>query len=130
MSTYAVGESVSGRLYSDTVDIAGLTATGQALGAADRYTAGFAQSVFPADGVLGMGYQSISKYNLPPVFANLVTQGETTAPVFAFKLASTGSELDVGGVNNALFTGSFTFSAVAPQVRILYFSTPAHFQSC
>ena len=116
MSTYGPRQSVSGRLYSDTVDIAGLTATGQALGAADRYTAGFAKSVFPPDGVLGMGYQSISTYNLPPVFANLVTQGETTDSVFAFKLAQTGSELTLGGVNNALYTGSFSGSPVNPEV--------------
>ena len=113
---YGDGSSVTGTQYTDTVAIAGLAATGQALGAANTYSAGFAQPHFPPDGLLGMGYQTISVYNKPPVFASLVSQSKVTDPVFAFKLAKTGSELYLGGVNSDLYTGSFTFSAVSPQV--------------
>ena len=116
---YGVASSVSGRQYTDTVAIAGLSATGQGLGAASRYGSGFALGDFPPDGLLGMGYQSISGLKRPPVFASLVAQSKVTDPVFAFKLAQTGSELYLGGVNNAMYTGSFTFSPVSPQVRLL-----------
>lgn len=63
-----------------------------------------------------MGYQGISVYNSPPVFASFVAQGQTTQPVFAFKLAQKGSELYLGGVNSKLYTGSFTYVPVSVQV--------------
>jgi cathepsin D len=57
---------------------------------------------------MGMGFQSISEYNAPPVFQTLVETGMTTDPVFAFKLSDSGAELTIGGTNNALYTGAFT----------------------
>jgi hypothetical protein len=57
---------------------------------------------------MGMGFQSISEYNAPPVFQTLVKTGKTTEPVFAFKLSDSGAELTIGGTNNALYTGGFT----------------------
>ena len=92
-------------------------ATGQALGAASTYSTGFALRNFPPDGLLGMGYQSISQYNSPPFFQSLVAQSRTTSPVFAFKFAATGSsELYLGGVNTNLYTGSFSYASVTTQV--------------
>ncbi|KAI0254507.1 aspartic peptidase domain-containing protein [Lactifluus subvellereus] len=58
----------TGEQYTDAVVLAGYTATRQRLGAATTYSAGFQTSRFPADGVPGIGYQSISEYNSPPVF--------------------------------------------------------------
>ncbi|KAI0081508.1 acid protease [Panus rudis PR-1116 ss-1] len=112
---YGDGSQVSGEQYTDTVSIAGLTATKQTIGAASTYSSGFAPDNFPPDGLLGMGYQSISEYNAPPFFQTLVAQGKTTQPVFAFKLAETGSELFLGGVNPKLFSGSFTYAPVTVQ---------------
>jgi cathepsin D len=66
---------------------------------------------------MGMGFQSISQFNAKPVFQTLVANGQTTSSVFAFKLASSGSELFLGGTNPALFTGSFTFVPVTQQVN-------------
>ncbi|TCD64939.1 hypothetical protein EIP91_003397 [Steccherinum ochraceum] len=109
---YGDGSSVQGEQYSDTVVGGGLTATGQALGAANTYSAGLAKSKFPPDGLVGMGYQAISQYNSPPFFQTLVVQGKTTSPVFAFKLATSGSELFLGGVDTKLYTGDFTYAPV------------------
>ncbi|KAH8100357.1 aspartic peptidase domain-containing protein, partial [Cristinia sonorae] len=109
---YQDGSTVSGKQYSDTVSAGGLTATGQALGAASTYSDSLATQRFTPDGLLGMGYQVISQYNSPPFFQTLVAQKKTTKPMFAFKLATTGSELYLGGVNPDLYTGSFTYVPV------------------
>ncbi|KIJ64704.1 hypothetical protein HYDPIDRAFT_89851 [Hydnomerulius pinastri MD-312] len=109
---YGDGSSVDGEQYSDTVSIAGLKATKQTLGAATQYSTGFASNRFPPDGLMGMGFQSISEYHADPVFQSLVAQGQTKAPVFAFKLAYTGAELFVGGVNPKMYKGDFTYAKV------------------
>jgi len=112
---YGDGSTVSGEEFTDTVSIAGLTATNQTLGAASQYSSGFESANFPADGLMGMGFQSISVYNAPPVFQSLVAAGQTDSPVFAMKLAATGSELTLGGLNAALYTGDVTFVPVTQQ---------------
>jgi cathepsin D len=61
---------------------------------------------------MGMGFQSISEYYAPPVFQTLVSQGKTTSSVFAFKLASSSSELTIGGLNSTLYSGAPTYTRV------------------
>lgn len=126
--------AVQGKQYNDTVSIAGLTvsfvsdspeapcseelvqATKQRLGAASAYSSSFAFSNFPADGLMGMGYQSISLYKAPPVFQSLLAQKQVATPVFSFKLSASGSELFLGGADASLYTGSFTYASVTTQV--------------
>ena len=62
-----------------------------------------------------MGFQSISDYNAPPVFQTLVSEGKTTSSVFAFKLAGSGSELTLGGLNSALYSGTPTYTPVTQE---------------
>ncbi|EIW85947.1 Asp-domain-containing protein [Coniophora puteana RWD-64-598 SS2] len=112
---YGDGSTVSGTQYTDTVSIAGLTATGQRLGAAKTYSSGFESSEFPADGLLGMAFQSISDYNASPVFQSLVSQGETSSSVFGFKLTSSDAGLTVGGVDSSAYTGSFHYTPVTQE---------------
>jgi cathepsin D len=66
-------------------------------------------------GLMGMGFQSISEYNAPPVIQTLVETGMTTEPVFAFKLSDSGAELTIRGTNNALYTGGFTVVPVTQE---------------
>jgi cathepsin D len=112
---YGDGSTVSGKQFTDVVEIAGLTATGQTLGAATKYSTGFGSSQFPADGLMGMGFQSISEYNAPPVFQSLVAAGQTSDPVFAMKLTANGSELTLGGLAQELFTGEVTYTPVTQE---------------
>jgi hypothetical protein len=80
--------------------------TGVVLGASNQYSVDFEAANFPPDGLVGLAFESLSVFGDPPLFTTLVNQG-TVAPVFGVKLAETGSELFLGGVNKALFTGSF-----------------------
>lgn len=87
----------------------------QALGAATAYSTNFGTSSYPPDGLVGMGYQSISRFNSPPLFQSLVAQNKTLPPIFSFKLTASNSELLLGGVNQALYKGSFTYAPVTTQ---------------
>ena len=119
---YGDGSSVDGFVYNDTVSIAGLRAKQQAVGVADIYSGSFGSGNFPADGLLGMGFESISVYNQSPVFQSFVAQGQATDPVFAFKLADSGSELYLGGVNKALYSGPFAYVSVVKKVELFFHS--------
>ncbi|KAA1475522.1 acid protease [Dentipellis sp. KUC8613] len=110
--TYGDGSSVSGTQYQDTVSIAGLTATKQTLGASTSYSTGFASDQFPADGLMGMAFESLSDYKANPPFQSFIAQGQVTDSVFGFKFAESGSELYLGGTNSDLYTGSFTWVPV------------------
>jgi cathepsin D len=83
-------------------------ASNQAVGAATQYSTGFEINEFPPDGLMGMAFPQISVFGANPVFQTLVAQGVPTASQFSFKLATSGSELFLGGADSSQFTGSFT----------------------
>jgi len=60
---------------------------------------------FSADGVLGMGFQS-SNWLGPSIVNNLFNQDIITNAVFAFKLVQDESELNIGGLNTDLYSGT------------------------
>ncbi|KAF8267788.1 acid protease [Lactarius quietus] len=101
--------------YADTVTVAGLTAYNQTLGAVLTYTYGFNVSNYPLDGLIGLGYQSISQYNATPFFQTLVAQDQVAEPVFSFYLAENGSEVYLGGTNSKHYKGEFTNVPVTDQ---------------
>ncbi|KAI6138205.1 aspartic peptidase domain-containing protein [Pisolithus thermaeus] len=113
--SYGDGSSIPGEQYTDTVTIAGYTATNQTLGAATQYSSSLQSSNFPADGLMGMAFESLSIYGANPVIQTLVNNNVISDPVFAFKLASSGSELRIGGINSALYSGSLTYTPVTQQ---------------
>jgi len=112
---YGGGAVVSGDQYTDVVTVAGLTATTQTLGAATQYNAGFESSQFPPDGLMGMGFKSISVYDANPTFQTLIAEDQVTSPVFGFKFATSGSELYLGGVNPAYTEDCFTWVPISPE---------------
>ncbi|KAI0032960.1 acid protease [Vararia minispora EC-137] len=110
--SYGDGSTVSGEQYTDTVAIAGLTATGQALGVAATYSTGFQSSQFPADGLMGMAFKSISDYNANPFFQTLIANNAVSESAFSFKLSQSGAQLYLGGADTSQYTGDFTFVPV------------------
>ena len=99
------------------------------VGVASEYSPDFSISVFAPDGLVGLGFQSVSKYNATPFFVNLITQGIVSNPVYGVRMANEGSELFLGGTNRELYEGDFTYVPVTKEVRhtLLPLSSEHHF---
>ncbi|GFO43114.1 lysosomal aspartic protease [Plakobranchus ocellatus] len=111
--TYRKGK-VLGFQSKDTVTVAGLPVKNQIFGEAVLESEVFLKII--ADGILGMGFSSISQMGQPTVFDNMLSQGLVRAPVFSFYLSSlkktpdgAGSVLILGGTNPDLYTGNLTY---------------------
>ncbi|KAG6902288.1 hypothetical protein C0995_001898 [Termitomyces sp. Mi166 len=113
--SYGDGSTVQGDIFTDTVKIANMTATTQAVGSATSYSTGFSKAQFSPDGLMGMAFPQISEFNANPVFQTLVAQKKTTAPQFSFKLSESGSELYLGGTDSELYTGTLSQAPVVQQ---------------
>ncbi|KAK7048160.1 acid protease [Favolaschia claudopus] len=98
--------NATGFVFTDSVTVAGVTARSQAVGASNHYSVEFEADEFPPDGLVGMAFPALSVFGDDPLFTTLVNQG-TVAPAFGVRLADTGSELFLGGVDSAKFTGAF-----------------------
>jgi len=100
-----------GILSKDTVTIGSVDVKGQTFAEISTVTFGplniaFAMGKF--DGILGLGWKSISVDGIPTPFENMVTQKSVDEPVFAFYLqedSSTQGELLFGGIDKSHFTG-------------------------
>jgi hypothetical protein len=128
--TYGDGSSTTGPVYTDVVTLGGLTAVGQTLGAATGLSSDWQDD--PMDGLMGMGYKSISQMKANPFFQTvssslpraratsvasrltpmfllqLVAQNKVAKPQFSFKLTQSGSELFLGGMNSELYVAGST----------------------
>lgn len=66
------------------------------------------------DGILGLGYDTISVNHVVPPFYNMMDQGLLDEPVFSFYLGNTAngdgdeSEACLGGINKDHYTGELT----------------------
>jgi saccharopepsin len=104
--------SLSGYVSQDTVTIGDLTIKDQLFAEATSEP-GLAFAFGRFDGILGLGYDTISVNKIPPPFYNMIDQGLLDEKVFAFYLGDTkdgdDSEATFGGINKAHYTGDITY---------------------
>lgn len=109
---------VSGFMSKDHVSVGGLNAEGHLFAeVTDVSGLGLAFAIGKFDGILGLGYPSISVNKVPPFFVQLVESGVVDEPVFSFFLNKDGdgkqSELILGGINEDHYTGNITWINVS-----------------
>lgn len=102
--------AISGFFSKDTVTIGDLVIPNVDFGEVTHLTYNFLVSKF--DGILGMGWNSISVKGYPTVFDTIQKQ-KLCDPSFSFYLTNTpgadGSELIFGGVDSKYYTGDFQY---------------------
>lgn len=104
--------SVSGFFSQDSVTVADdITVTGQKFGEIeDAGGLGMAYAFGKFDGILGMGFTSISIDNTPTVFENMIQQHAIDQPIFSFYLGDNApGELTFGGYDPAKFKGDLEY---------------------
>ncbi|KAI9702163.1 MAG: Vacuolar protease A [Bogoriella megaspora] len=109
--TYGSG-SLEGFVSRDTVRIGDLVIENQEFAEATSEP-GLAFAFGQFDGILGLGYDTISVNKIVPPFYNLIDQDLIDEPVFAFYLSDTNengdeSEATFGGINKDHYTGKLT----------------------
>lgn len=103
--------AVEGFISRDSLTIGDLTVPKQDFGETTSEP-GLAFAFGRFDGILGLGYDTISKNHVTPPFYNMINQGLLDEPVFAFSLGDTNagqaSEATFGGIDKSKFTGDLT----------------------
>jgi len=102
---------VSGVYSSDHVGIGNLKLEDYTFAEVDKTSGlGLGYRLGKFDGILGLGWDSISVDGVPTPMKALVSSGQLDKPVFAFYLGNKQpGELVFGGVDPKHYTGSFTF---------------------
>ncbi|XP_057583155.1 pregnancy-associated glycoprotein 2-like [Hippopotamus amphibius kiboko] len=109
---YHTGRIV-GSLGYDTIQIGNPLILGQAFGLIEKQ---IQLDHAPFDGVLGLGYPSLTRKMTTPVFDNLKTRGIISRPVFAFYLSNQmekGSVVMFGGVDHSDHRGQLRWIPVS-----------------
>lgn len=111
---YEDGSGAQGTLATDTVTVAGLTVKSQTFGAVTSETNGFGG---PNAGLMGLGFPANAESNATPFFINLAQSGSLASNVFSFYMSrggAGGSELCIGCVNSAKYTGAIDYYPLDP----------------
>ena len=101
---YGDGSQAQGKIYDDTLTVAGLKAYNQAVGDATQSSLGDESA-----GIAGMAFPSIAQFQRDPFFYTLKKQGAIQQGVFAFALSKSNSRLDLGGLDPAAYKGDMNW---------------------
>lgn len=104
--------SLSGFVSNDVFTIGDLTVKDQDFAEATSEP-GLAFAFGRFDGIMGLGYDTISVNQIVPPFYNMIEQGLLDEPVFAFYLSDTNDEgsesvATFGGIDDSHYTGKLT----------------------
>ncbi|MCJ1457945.1 Vacuolar protease A [Mycoblastus sanguinarius] len=104
--------SLSGFISQDTVRIGDITIENQDFAEATKEP-GLAFAFGRFDGIMGLGYDTISVNKIVPPFYNMIDQGLIDEPIVSFYLSDTNNDGDeseamFGGVNTDHYTGKMT----------------------
>lgn len=67
------------------------------------------------DGILGLGFDTISVNHITPPFYSMINQGLLDEPIFSFRLGSSdedGGEAVFGGIDASAYTGTIEYVPV------------------
>ncbi|WVQ79046.1 hypothetical protein IAT38_001139 [Cryptococcus sp. DSM 104549] len=106
--------SLEGFISQDTVSIGDLTIKKQDFAEATKEP-GLAFAFGKFDGILGLGYDTISVNHIVPPFYNMLAQNLLDEPVFSFRLGSSdedGGEAIFGGVDDSAYSGKLQYVPV------------------
>ncbi|KAG8948172.1 hypothetical protein FRC04_009971 [Tulasnella sp. 424] len=112
---YFDNSTAIGKIATDQVTVAGLTVPKQGFGAVTEVTGMFLGR--PHAGLLGLGFPANAGSGATPFFINLAESGSLASNVFSFYMArngGSGSELCIGCVNSAKYTGSIQYYNLDP----------------
>ncbi|KAJ8117162.1 hypothetical protein OPT61_g1587 [Boeremia exigua] len=108
--SYGDGSGASGKVYADTVTVAGVTATSQAVEAATSVSAAFSQDS-DTDGLLGLAFSTIN--TVSPTRQNTwfdTVKSSLAKPLFAVNLKyHAAGTYDFGFIDSAKYTGAITY---------------------
>ncbi|KAJ8086655.1 aspartic proteinase precursor [Marasmius tenuissimus] len=106
--------SMEGIVSNDVLKIGDLSIKGQDFGEATKEP-GLAFAFGKFDGILGLGYDTISVLHMTPPFYSMVNNGLLDEPVVSFRLGSSeadGGEALFGGIDKSAYKGDLTYIPV------------------
>jgi saccharopepsin len=106
--------SMEGFVSQDTLNIGDLSIKGQDFAEATKEP-GLAFAFGKFDGILGLGYDTISVNHITPPFYSMINKGLLDSPVFSFRLGSSeedGGEAVFGGIDDNAYTGKISYVPV------------------
>ncbi|CAO3618481.1 unnamed protein product [Cunninghamella blakesleeana] len=115
---------VKGVTYEETVEFGGLIAKNQTVGISNAYSTGMGKELFTPDGLLGLGFKTLSKFGETPLLDTLYNQGQIEDKIFGVYLNTDsedtntkfkGGELTIGGYNRNMVTRTPTFTSVTSE---------------
>ncbi|MCJ1471876.1 Type I transmembrane sorting receptor [Lambiella insularis] len=111
--TYGDGSSAGGDVYTDTVNVGGAIATGQAVETASNISAQFVGD-YSSDGLLGLAFDSINTVSPTPqktFFTNV--KKSLASPLFTADLYHDGpGTYDFGKIDDTKYTGTISYVPV------------------